>query len=71
MSQKYRALLPASNCCVKLPQFNRHPGKGIQHLISSGLVEKTPAAVAQFLRDTPNLDKVGSCYSFGICGYMG
>ncbi|XP_047972872.1 brefeldin A-inhibited guanine nucleotide-exchange protein 5 [Salvia hispanica] len=38
-------------------EFNRHPGKGIQHLISSGLVEKTPAAVAQFLRDTPNLDK--------------
>ncbi|CAA0821230.1 HOPM interactor 7 [Striga hermonthica] len=38
-------------------EFNRHPGKGIQHLISSGLVEKTPAAVAQFLRNTPNLDK--------------
>ncbi|KAL8532969.1 hypothetical protein ACS0TY_009290 [Phlomoides rotata] len=39
-------------------EFNRQPGKGIQHLISSGLVEKTPAAVAQFLRSTPNLDKV-------------
>ncbi|KAL6580183.1 Brefeldin A-inhibited guanine nucleotide-exchange protein 5 [Orobanche minor] len=38
-------------------EFIRHPGKGIQHLISSGLVEKTPAAVAQFLRNTPNLDK--------------
>ncbi|KAL6504030.1 Brefeldin A-inhibited guanine nucleotide-exchange protein 5 [Orobanche gracilis] len=38
-------------------EFNRHPGKGIQHLSSSGLVEKTPAAVAQFLRNTPNLDK--------------
>ncbi|KAH6757481.1 HOPM interactor 7 [Perilla frutescens var. hirtella] len=38
-------------------EFNRHPGKGIQHLISSGLVEKAPAAVAQFLRNTPNLDK--------------
>ncbi|KAL0340812.1 UNVERIFIED_CONTAM: Brefeldin A-inhibited guanine nucleotide-exchange protein 5 [Sesamum radiatum] len=38
-------------------EFNRQPGKGIQHLISSGLVEKTPAAVAQFLRNTPNLDK--------------
>ncbi|KAL9165509.1 hypothetical protein ABFS82_06G175400 [Erythranthe guttata] len=38
-------------------EFNRKPGKGIEHLISSGLVEKTPAAVAQFLRNTPNLDK--------------
>ncbi|KAK4436076.1 Brefeldin A-inhibited guanine nucleotide-exchange protein 5, partial [Sesamum alatum] len=38
-------------------EFNRQPGKGIKHLISSGLVEKTPAAVAQFLRNTPNLDK--------------
>ncbi|KAI3470391.1 hypothetical protein Pfo_027054 [Paulownia fortunei] len=38
-------------------EFNRQPGKGIQHLISSGLVEKTPAAVAQFLRNTPNLNK--------------
>ncbi|KAL8557742.1 hypothetical protein ACS0TY_005012 [Phlomoides rotata] len=33
------------------------PGKGIEHLISSQLVEKTPALVAQFLRNTPNLDK--------------
>ncbi|KAK4487864.1 hypothetical protein RD792_003601 [Penstemon davidsonii] len=39
-------------------EFNRQPGKGIQHLISSQLVENTPASVAQFLRNTPNLDKV-------------
>lgn len=39
-------------------EFNRQPGKGIQHLLSSGLVENSPASVAQFLRNTPNLDKV-------------
>ncbi|XP_073128744.1 brefeldin A-inhibited guanine nucleotide-exchange protein 5 [Henckelia pumila] len=39
-------------------EFNRQPGKGIQHLLSSGLVENNPASVAQFLRNTPNLDKV-------------
>ncbi|GFP95753.1 brefeldin a-inhibited guanine nucleotide-exchange protein 5 [Phtheirospermum japonicum] len=38
-------------------QFNRHPGKGIEYLVSSQLVENTPASVAQFLRNTPNLDK--------------
>ncbi|KAG8390693.1 hypothetical protein BUALT_Bualt01G0110100 [Buddleja alternifolia] len=38
-------------------EFNRKPGKGIQQLISSGLVEKTSASVAHFLRNTPNLDK--------------
>lgn len=38
-------------------EFNRKPSKGIEYLISSGLVENTPASVAQFLRNTPNLDK--------------
>ncbi|KAI3459082.1 hypothetical protein Pfo_015745 [Paulownia fortunei] len=40
-----------------ISEFNREPTKGIQHLISSQLVENTPASVAQFLRNTPNLDK--------------
>ncbi|KHF97384.1 Brefeldin A-inhibited guanine nucleotide-exchange 1 [Gossypium arboreum] len=40
-------------------QFNRQPVKGIENLISNKLVEKTPASVAQFLRNTPNLDKEG------------
>ncbi|KAL2227840.1 UNVERIFIED_CONTAM: Brefeldin A-inhibited guanine nucleotide-exchange protein 5 [Sesamum indicum] len=40
-----------------ISEFNRHPRKGVQHLISSQLVEKTPASVAQFLLSTPNLDK--------------
>ena len=39
-------------------QFNRKQEKGIEFLISSGLVESTPASVAQFLRNTANLDKV-------------
>ncbi|CAK9161194.1 unnamed protein product, partial [Ilex paraguariensis] len=40
-----------------ISEFNRHPGKGTEYLISSGLVENTPASVAQFLRNTPTLDK--------------
>ncbi|XP_051120152.1 brefeldin A-inhibited guanine nucleotide-exchange protein 5-like isoform X2 [Andrographis paniculata] len=40
-----------------ISEFNRHPGKGIQYLISSQLVENSPASVAQFLQNTPNLDK--------------
>ncbi|KAL0302962.1 UNVERIFIED_CONTAM: Brefeldin A-inhibited guanine nucleotide-exchange protein 5 [Sesamum radiatum] len=40
-----------------ISEFNQHPGKGVQHLISSQLVEKNPASVAQFLLRTPNLDK--------------
>lgn len=38
-------------------EFNRKPGKGIEYLISNRLVENTPASVAHFLRNTPNLDK--------------
>ncbi|EPS69435.1 hypothetical protein M569_05331, partial [Genlisea aurea] len=39
-------------------EFNRKPEKGVQYLLSTGLVENNPAAVALFLRNTPNLDKV-------------
>ncbi|XP_052182190.1 brefeldin A-inhibited guanine nucleotide-exchange protein 5 isoform X2 [Diospyros lotus] len=38
-------------------EFNRKSGKGIEYLISNRLVENTPASVAQFLRNTPHLDK--------------
>uniref|UniRef100_A0A2P2KPC1 Brefeldin A-inhibited guanine nucleotide-exchange protein 5 n=4 Tax=Rhizophora mucronata TaxID=61149 RepID=A0A2P2KPC1_RHIMU len=37
--------------------FNRHPVKGIEYLMSNGLVDSNPASVAQFLRNTPGLDK--------------
>ncbi|KAJ4951655.1 hypothetical protein NE237_028487 [Protea cynaroides] len=40
-----------------ISEFNRQPGKGIEYLISNMLVENTPASVAQFLRNTPSLDK--------------
>ncbi|CAI9767436.1 unnamed protein product [Fraxinus pennsylvanica] len=40
-----------------ISEFNRQSGKGIEYLLSSSLVENTPAAVAHFLRNTPNLDK--------------
>lgn len=39
-------------------QFNRKPVKGVDYLISNKLVENTPPSVAQFLRNTPSLDKV-------------
>lgn len=38
-------------------EFNRKPGKGIEYLLSNRLVENTPSSVAQFLRNTPSLDK--------------
>ncbi|KAL2338842.1 hypothetical protein Fmac_013288 [Flemingia macrophylla] len=38
-------------------EFNRKPTKGLEYLISNKLVENTPASVAQFLKNTPNLDK--------------
>ncbi|XP_061361482.1 brefeldin A-inhibited guanine nucleotide-exchange protein 5 [Gastrolobium bilobum] len=38
-------------------EFNRKPMKGVEYLISNKLVENTPASVAQFLKNTPNLNK--------------
>ncbi|CAH9130093.1 unnamed protein product [Cuscuta epithymum] len=38
-------------------EFNRQPTKGIEYLISSRKVDRSPASVAQFLKNTPNLDK--------------
>ncbi|XP_076892587.1 brefeldin A-inhibited guanine nucleotide-exchange protein 5-like [Bidens hawaiensis] len=40
-----------------IAEFNRHPVKGIEFLKSNKLVENTPVSVAQFLRNTPSLDK--------------
>ncbi|KAL1532818.1 brefeldin A-inhibited guanine nucleotide-exchange protein 5-like isoform X1 [Salvia divinorum] len=42
---------------TSVSEFNEQPAKGIEHLISSQVVEKNPASVAQFLRHTPDLDK--------------
>ncbi|CAN0918321.1 Brefeldin A-inhibited guanine nucleotide-exchange protein 5 [Linum grandiflorum] len=40
-----------------ISEFNRKPSKGIEYLIANKLVESKPASVAQFLRNTPSLDK--------------
>ncbi|XVE97802.1 hypothetical protein REPUB_Repub03eG0050400 [Reevesia pubescens] len=40
-----------------ISEFNRQPVKGIGYLISNKLMENNPASVAQFLRNTPSLDK--------------
>ncbi|TYG66962.1 hypothetical protein ES288_D05G041000v1 [Gossypium darwinii] len=46
-----------STMAAAISEFNRQPVKGIENLISNKLVENTPASVAQFLRNTLNLDK--------------
>ncbi|WJX96402.1 Brefeldin A-inhibited guanine nucleotide-exchange protein 5 [Trifolium repens] len=40
-----------------IAEFNRKPMKGVEYLISNKLVENKPASVAQFLKNTPTLDK--------------
>ncbi|XP_010246071.1 PREDICTED: brefeldin A-inhibited guanine nucleotide-exchange protein 5 isoform X2 [Nelumbo nucifera] len=40
-----------------ISEFNRQPVKGIEYLFTNMLVEKLPGSVAQFLRNTPSLDK--------------
>lgn len=47
-------------------QFNRKPVKGVEYLISNKLVENTPSSVAQFLQNTPTLDKVESLSSKNV-----
>lgn len=40
-----------------ISEFNLKSVKGIEYLLANRLVENTPSAVAQFLRNTPSLDK--------------
>ncbi|KAI5415380.1 brefeldin A-inhibited guanine nucleotide-exchange protein 5 [Lathyrus oleraceus] len=40
-----------------IAEFNRKPNKAVEYLISNKLVENTPASFAQFLKNTPTLDK--------------
>ncbi|XP_077214476.1 HOPM interactor 7 isoform X2 [Tasmannia lanceolata] len=56
-SQFEKAKAHKSTMEAAILEFNRKPGKGIDLLVSNMLVEKTPASVAQFLRNTPSLDK--------------
>ncbi|KAJ7980503.1 Brefeldin A-inhibited guanine nucleotide-exchange protein like [Quillaja saponaria] len=52
-----KAKAPKSTMEAAISEFNRKPVKGVDYLISNKLVENTPASVAQFLKNTPNLDK--------------
>ncbi|XP_058108815.1 brefeldin A-inhibited guanine nucleotide-exchange protein 5 [Magnolia sinica] len=56
-SQFEKAKAHKSTMEAAISEFNRKPGKGIEYLISNKLVENTPASVAQFLGNTPSLDK--------------
>lgn len=52
-----------------LVQFNRQPVKGVEYLRSNKLVENTPSSVAQFLRNTPSLDKVEFLFVYKLLFY--
>uniref|UniRef100_A0A7I3Z1S7 SEC7 domain-containing protein n=1 Tax=Physcomitrium patens TaxID=3218 RepID=A0A7I3Z1S7_PHYPA len=43
------------------------PSSGIKFLFEHNLVAKEPKAVAQFLRDSPGLDKVMISWQLGVC----
>ena len=49
---------PSFLSLLHLLQFNRKPAKGIEYLLSNKLIENKAASVAQFLKNTPSLDKV-------------
>ncbi|GAV73997.1 Sec7 domain-containing protein/DUF1981 domain-containing protein/Sec7_N domain-containing protein [Cephalotus follicularis] len=51
-AKAHKSTMEAALC-----EFNRKPVRGVEYLISNKLVENNPASVAQFIRNTPNLDK--------------
>lgn len=56
-SQFEKAKAHKSTLEAAIAEFNRQPVKGVQYLISNKLVDNKPASVAQFLKNTTNLDK--------------
>jgi len=56
-SQFEKAKAHKSTMEAAIAEFNRKANKGVDYLLSNMLVEKTPPAVAHFLRTTPGLDK--------------
>lgn len=56
-SQFQKAKAHKSTMEAAIAEFNRKANKGVDYLLSNMLVEKTPQAVAHFLRTTPGLDK--------------
>lgn len=45
-----------------MSQFNRKPVDGVKFLVTENLLPHESKAIAQFLRDTPGLDKVLSLF---------
>ncbi|XP_073005233.1 brefeldin A-inhibited guanine nucleotide-exchange protein 5 [Typha latifolia] len=58
LNQFEKAKAHKSTMEAAISEFNRKPMKGIEYLLSNKLVEKSASAVAQFLKNTPSLDKV-------------
>ncbi|CAN6183816.1 unnamed protein product [Urochloa humidicola] len=57
-NQFERAKAHKSTMEAAVSEFNRKPTKGIEYLLSNKLVENKAPSVAQFLKNTPSLDKV-------------
>ncbi|CAN6199456.1 unnamed protein product [Urochloa humidicola] len=57
-NQFERAKAHKSTMEAAVSEFNRKPAKGIEYLLSNKLVENKASSVAQFLKNTPSLDKV-------------
>ncbi|CAN6205762.1 unnamed protein product [Urochloa humidicola] len=57
-NQFERAKAHKSTMEAAVSEFNRKPAKGIEYLLSNKLVENKAPSVAQFLKNTPSLDKV-------------
>ncbi|KAG2646178.1 hypothetical protein PVAP13_2KG490600 [Panicum virgatum] len=57
-NQFERAKAHKSTMEAAVSEFNRKPAKGIEYLLSNKLIENKASSVAQFLKNTPSLDKV-------------
>ncbi|RLN33662.1 brefeldin A-inhibited guanine nucleotide-exchange protein 5 [Panicum miliaceum] len=57
-NQFERAKAHKSTMEAAVSEFNRKPAKGIEYLLSNKLIESKASSVAQFLKNTPSLDKV-------------
>ncbi|KAH7669024.1 guanine nucleotide-exchange factor protein [Dioscorea alata] len=56
-NQFQKAKAHKSTMEAAISEFNRKPVKGIECLLSNKLVENSASSVAQFLKNTPSLDK--------------
>ncbi|KAJ0966984.1 hypothetical protein J5N97_023901 [Dioscorea zingiberensis] len=56
-NQFQKAKAHKSTMEAAISEFNRKPAKGIECLLSNKLVDNSASSVAQFLKNTPSLDK--------------